>query len=181
MHISESFKLMYSNPNCNVFEGFDKEKYKKIRKQMIACVLSTDMSRHNLSINFLNKCLSDNNKPEDNDKQDYMDLVIHTADISNPTKIFDIYFKWAKLVVEEFYDQGDKEKELGLKCSCDRTKVTIYKNQLGFIDFIELPFFSLVVKAFPKLDFLMTNLNNNKQKIKLLEEEYNNKNNTKKV
>ena len=102
-----------------------------------------------------------------------MDLVIHTADISNPTKIFDIYFKWAKLVVEEFYAQGDQEKKLGLKCSFDRTKVTIYKNQLGFIDFIELPFYSLVVKVFPKLDFLMTNLNDNKERIKKLEEEYN--------
>ena len=104
---------------------------------MIQCVLSTDMSRHSLSIQFLKKCLTENNKPEDNDKQDYMDLVIHTADISNPTKIFDIYFKWAKLVVEEFYYQGDKEKNLGLKCSCDRNKVTLYKNQIGFIDFIE--------------------------------------------
>ena len=177
MHVSEAFKLMFQDNNCNLFEGFDREKYKTFRKQMIQCVLSTDMSKHSLSINFLKKCLNENNKPEDNDKQDYMDLVIHTADISNPTKVFDIYFKWAKLVVEEFYDQGDKEKKLGLKCSCDRYKVTLYKNQLGFIDFIELPFFSLVVKVFPKLDFLFENLNNNKQKILKLEEENNKKQN----
>ena len=50
-------------------------------------------------------------------------------------------------------------------------KVTIYRNQIGFIDFIELPFFSLVVKVFPKLDFLLENLNNNKQTILKLEEE----------
>ena len=171
MHISEAFKLMHSDNIYNVFEGLDKEKYKKIRKQMILCVLATDMSKHSLSIDFLKKCLTENYKPEEKDKQDYMDLVIHTADISNPTKKFDIYFKWAKLVVEEFYAQGDKEKELGLKCFCDRDKVTIYRNQIGFIDFIELPFFSLVVKVFPKLDFLLENLNNNKQTILKLEEE----------
>ena len=171
MHISEAFKLMCNDKNCNVFEGFDREKYKIIRKQMIQCVLSTDMSKHSLCVDFLKKCLSENNKPEDNDKQDYMDFVIHTADISNPTKVFDVYFKWAKLVVEEFYSQGDKEKNLGLKCSCDRDKVTIYKSQKGFIDFIELPFFSLVAKVFPKLDFLLENLNNNKQNILKLEEE----------
>ena len=175
MHVSEAFKLMYEDNNCNMLEGLDREKYKTFRKQMIQCVLSTDMSKHSLSINFLKKCLSENNKPEDNDKQDYMDLVIHTADISNPTKLYDIYSKWAKLVVEEFYDQGDKEKKLGLKCSCDRTKVSLYKNQLGFMDFIELPFFSLVVKVFPKLDFLFENLNNNKQKVLKLEEENNKK------
>jgi len=176
MHVSEAFKLMRTNPSCNVFEGFDKEKYKQFRKQMILCVLGTDMTKHNVAINFLNKLLSENNKPENNDKQDYMNLVVHTADISNPTKKFDIYFNWAKLIVEEFYSQGDKEKKLGLKCSCDRTKVTIYKNQLGFIDFVELPFFDLVSKAFPKLDYLLVNLNNNKQRIKSLEEEYNKKN-----
>ena len=43
------------------------------------------------------------------------------------------------------------------------------------MDFIELPFFSLVVKVFPKLDFLFENLNNNKQKILKLEEENNKK------
>ena len=175
MHVSEAFKLMHSDNNCNIFEGFDREKYKIMRKQIINCVLSTDMAKHSQSIEFLKKCLMENNKPEDNDKQDYMDLIIHTSDISNPTKIFDIYFKWAKLVVEEFYDQGDKEKNFGLKCSCDRNKVTIYQNQLGFIDYIELPFFSLVAKVFPKLDFLFENLNNNKQTILKLQEENNKK------
>ena len=175
MHISEAFKLMHSDTNCNVFEGFDKDKYKKIRKQMIQCVLSTDMSKHSLLVDFLKKCLKEDYKPEENDKQDYMNIVIHTADISNPTKVFDVYFKWAKLVVEEFYLQGDKEKKLGLKCTCDRDKVTIYRNQIGFIDFIELPFFSLIVKVFPKLDFLLENLNNNKQTILKLEEENKNK------
>ena len=62
-----------------------------------------------------------------------------------------------------------------MKCSCDRNKVTIYQNQLGFIDYIELPFFSLVAKVFPKLDFLFENLNNNKQTILKLQEENNKK------
>ena len=180
MHVSEAFKLMHTNPNYNVFEGLEREKYKKMRKQIITCVLSTDMSKHNLSISFLEKILSNINKPEDNDKQEYMNTVVHSSDISNPTKVFDIYTKWALLIIEEFFIQGDKEKRLGLKCSCDRDKVTIYQNQLGFIDFFEIPFFSLLTKAFPKLDFLMVNINNNKQRVKQLEEEFN-KNKNKKL
>lgn len=174
MHISEAFKLMHSNPNYNVFEGLDRDKYKKFRRQMILCVLATDMANHNLSINFLNNCLSEKNKPEDNDKQEFMKLAIHAADISNPTKIFDIYFKWAKLIMEEFYSQGDKEKQLGLKCSYDRIKNNRYQIQIGFIEVVELPFFGLVTKVFPKLDYLIVNLNNNKQKLKKLDEEHKN-------
>ena len=177
MHISETFKLIFSDKNCNIFENFEKENYKKIRKQMISCVLNTDMSFHKNFLDFMNKLL--NNQTNESDTQNYMDLIVHTADISNPTKTFSVYYKWAKLVVEEFYQQGDKEKGLGLNCSCDRDKVTIYKSQLGFIDYIEIPYFDLFVKVFPKLNFLVENLKGNRQQIVLLEEE-DNKNKEKK-
>ena len=64
-----------------------------------------------------------------------MNLLIHSADISVPTKIFEIYYKWAKLVVNGFYDQGGGEKELGLVCSSDKNKTTKYQLQSGFINF----------------------------------------------
>ena len=102
-----------------------------------------------------------------------MDLFIHSADISNPTKIFSVYFKWAKFVVDEFWDQGDKEKKLGMKCSCDREKVTIYQNQLGFINFIELPYFVVFAELFPKLKFYYDNLNENKKILLAMQEKDN--------
>ena len=176
MHISETFKLIHSNKNCNIFENFDKNEYKKIRKQMISCVLSTDMSHHKNALDFMNNQLIDKNQNKENieqNRQNYMNLVIHSADISNPTKKFEVYYKWAELVVEEFFQQGDKEKELGLNCSFDRNKTTIYKSQLGFIDYVEIPFYSLFVKVFPKLNFLYENMSNNREKIKLLEDEDN--------
>ena len=178
MHISETFKLILSDENYNIFYNFEKEKYKKIRKQMISCVLGTDMSKHNYFLNFMKKNFEKNKESkeiDENEKQDYMSLVVHSADISNPTKAFYIYFKWAKLVMEEFYSQGDKEKELGINCTYDRNKVSLYKSQLGFIDFIEIPYFELFVKLIPNLNFLFENLKDNKRRIKLLEEE-NNKN-----
>ena len=120
----------------------------------------------------MKKCVGDKKegkKDDDDDKkqkedknQNYMNLLIHSADISNPTKIFDIYFDWAKLVVEEFWDQGDKEKKLNLPCFCDRDKVTVYQSQLGFINFIEIPYFSLLAELNPKMKFFYDNLLNNK-------------------
>jgi hypothetical protein len=99
-----------------------------------------------------------------------MNVLIHSADISNPTKVFDIYFDWAKLVVEEFWDQGDKEKKLNLPCFCDREKVTIYQSQLGFINFIEIPYFSLLADLNPKMKFFYDNLLNNKNILMSLQE-----------
>ena len=185
MHISDSFKLIHSDKNCNFLENLEKNEYKKMRKQMISCVLHTDMSYHKDFLDFMNKILNTNNEDNLNqnqkneivDKQDYMNLVLHSADISNPTKKFEIYYKWAELVVEEFYIQGDKEKELGLNCSCDRNKVSLYKSQIGFMDFVVIPFYSQFVKVFSKLNFLFEILNDNKRRIKLLEDESKEKDN----
>ena len=183
MHISETFKLINSHNTYNIFDKVDSNTYKQFRKEMISCVLATDMAFHNNYVNFLKEKLDEikngkdnKNQKNPNDYQNYMNLLIHSADISNPTKPFDIYFKWAKLVVNEFYDQGDKEKKLGMACSCDRNKVTIYQSQLGFINYIELPYFSLFAELFPKLNFYWEELNKNKNKLISMEEEEKKKN-----
>ena len=180
MHISKTFKLILNNREYNIFDGVEKNLYKQMRKEMISCVLSTDMAFHNLYVDFLKKCneekkeekndKNDDKKEKDDKNQNYMNLLIHSADISNPTKIFDIYFDWAKLVVEEFWDQGDKEKKLNLPCFCDREKVTIYQSQLGFINFIEIPYFSLLADLNPKMKFFYDNLLNNKNILMSLQE-----------
>ena len=164
MHIAQTFKVI-NNPNndCNIFEQLDKETYKQFRKEMISCVLSTDMSFHNVYVEFLKNYTENKVEKNESSYQYFLNTFIHSADISNPTKPFNIYFKWAEYVVEEFYDQGDKEKKLNLPCSCDRDKVTIYQSQLGFINFIEFPYFTLFAKVFENLKFYLDNLNNNKQ------------------
>jgi hypothetical protein len=179
MHISATFKLILSNKDCNIFEDIEKELYKKIRKGMISCVLATDMTFHNIYVDFLKnelKSIKENHIENLSDKnieekhQKYLNLLIHSSDISNPTKLFDIYFEWGKLVVEEFWAQGDKEKKLNLACSCDREKVTIYQSQLGFINFIEIPYFSLIAEMNPKLKFFYDNLLNNKNILLTMQE-----------
>ena len=175
MHISEAFNLINSNNDCNIFQNMDINDYKTFRKQMINCVLATDMTNHNKSLDFMKQCLNENYNHTEEDNLTYMKLLVHSADISNPTKKFNTYYKWAKLIMEEFYYQGDKEKELGLKCSCDRNTVTIYKSQLGFIDYVVNPFCELFVKVFPKLNYLKNNIDENRIKIKEMEEEENKK------
>jgi hypothetical protein len=39
-----------------------------------------------------------------------MNVIMHSADISNPTKPFAVYKKWAHAVMDEFFEQGDMEK-----------------------------------------------------------------------
>ena len=185
MHISEAFKLMNTYPECDLFSDVDKKTYEKMRKKMISCVLATDMSNHNNHVNFMKNIISQNNNNNNNknskseDNQDFLNLLIHAADISNPTKPFNIYLKWAKLVVEEFCQQGDKEKALGLECTCDRTTVKFNKNQIGFIDYVVEGFVSNYIKVFPSLKFLHDNLVKNRELMLNYKDENNNSDNNK--
>ena len=71
---------------------------------------------------------------------------MHAADISNPTKPFDIACLWSKRIVQEFFDQGDKERALGLPITylCDRKTINFADSQIGFINFVIKPYFSAI-------------------------------------
>ena len=58
--------------------------------------------------------------------------MVHCSDLSNPTKPLDIYRQWVDRIMEEFFRQGDREREIGLEISpmCDRYNATIEKSQV---------------------------------------------------
>jgi hypothetical protein len=96
-------------------------------------------------------------------RQEFLNVLIHSADVSNPTKPLDIYKQWAQRCVEEFFKQGDMEKRLGMTVSfnCDRDTVSLPQSQVGFIDAIVFPLFSVICEYFPGLKFTLENLGKN--------------------
>jgi hypothetical protein len=72
---------------------------------------------------------------------------------------------WANKVMNEFYRQGDKEKEMDLPVSflCDRESTNLPKGQIGFIEGVVLPFYLSIIKFFPLLKFTVDNCQNNKK------------------
>ena len=60
-------------------------------------------------------------------------LLLHSADVSNPAKPWDIHTRWTARIMEEFFQQGDREKQLSLPPSplCDRNTTNIPGSQLG--------------------------------------------------
>ena len=66
--------------------------------------------------------LSGNEQTKIEEQQSLLDYMIHLADLAHNTKLFEISRKWVELLSEEFWRQGDMEKELNLPVSflCDR-------------------------------------------------------------
>ena len=56
-------------------------------------------------------------------------LLVHAADIGNPTRPFEIAKLWSENITKEFFGQGDKEKALGLDVTflCDRKTTNFAK------------------------------------------------------
>ena len=143
------------------------EQQKKMRAIVVAMVLATDMTHHFEHVSkFSTKALTCGF--DLNDKADRLLVLVMTlkmADISNPAKPWPISVQWTRQITDEFYRQGDKERELGLPQSplMDRNNPAVAKAQMGFIDFIVTPAMEAYVTAFPQLGYVLTDLRRNRR------------------
>ncbi|CAL8082024.1 unnamed protein product [Calicophoron daubneyi] len=106
-------------------------------------VLCTDMSLHFQQIKNMKSMIT---LPENVDKTKALSLIVHCADIGHPAKKWSLHEQWTNMLCEEFFRQGDREKELNLPVSplCDRNTVVVAQSQIGFIDFIVEPSFQVL-------------------------------------
>ncbi|XP_067128856.1 dual specificity calcium/calmodulin-dependent 3',5'-cyclic nucleotide phosphodiesterase 1A-like isoform X4 [Centruroides vittatus] len=137
-HTSAAFKLL-KEEDYNILVNLSREEYREFRALVIEMVLGTDMSSHFQQIKSMKSLLT--HSEFNIDKAKALSLVLHCSDISHPSKKWDLHFRWTQLLMEEFFQQGDKEKSLGLPYSplCDRNTTLVAESQIGFIDFIVAP------------------------------------------
>ena len=95
-----------------------------------------------------------------------MNLCVHLADISNPTKRFPLYKQWTELLFVEFFAQGDLERSRSAPISymMDRTTTNIAKSQIGFIEFIVQPSFEIMKLMLPSVEENLLQMAKNKVK-----------------
>lgn len=148
-HICASFRIMRSEES-NILNHLSREEYREFRALVIEMVLATDMSFHFQQLKNMKNLLG---MPENIDKQKALSLVLHCADISHPAKDWSLHHRWTNQLLEEFFKQGDREQELGLPISplCDREKTLVAESQIGFIDFIVDPSFTVMTEMLEKI------------------------------
>uniref|UniRef100_A0AAR2ITJ9 Phosphodiesterase n=1 Tax=Pygocentrus nattereri TaxID=42514 RepID=A0AAR2ITJ9_PYGNA len=124
--------------------------FRELRALVVEMVLATDMSCHFQQIKAMKNFLQ---QPEAIDKPKALSLLLHTADISHPAKRWELHHHWTTSLLEEFFRQGDKEADLGLAFSplCDRKSTMVAQSQIGFIDFIVEPTFTVLTDMIEKI------------------------------
>ena len=172
-HCSKLFNILKKD-EVNIFEVLNNNDFKDIRKRMISEILATDMFYHKKIIDTAQskikqikpdkfEFLSTDKESIKSEQQSILDFFIHTADLAHNSKLFKISLKWVELLSEEFWLQGDKEKSLGINVSylCDRNKVNVPKDQVGFLNGVIVPTFDILTQLFPGLNYTMENIMNN--------------------
>ncbi|XP_016932055.3 dual specificity calcium/calmodulin-dependent 3',5'-cyclic nucleotide phosphodiesterase 1 isoform X8 [Drosophila suzukii] len=137
-HASASFRLLRED-EFNILSHLSREEFRELRGLVIEMVLGTDMTNHFQQMKAMRQLLT--LQEATIDKQKVLSLVLHCCDISHPAKQWGVHHRWTMLLLEEFFRQGDLEKELGLPFSplCDRNNTLVAESQICFIDFIVEP------------------------------------------
>jgi len=119
---------------------------------MVNNILATDMENHFGSVSTLSRKLETTGVLMANSEDATLicGMMLHAADVSNPAKKWEYYTKWIDLVMQEFYRQGDREREVGMRITkgYDRENPTPQsKFQNGFMAFVVQPLYECLHKT----------------------------------
>jgi len=154
-----SMMHMRQDPFCNLTDV----QYVQARKMIIAMILATDMTEHlQLLAHFKRRIAQAKQRSGEGselaafntEKQLLMNVLLHACDIGKATRPTQIYVQWMTRSMEEYFRQGDLEKDRGIVTNAmfDRDEANVYWVQLGYIDAFVLPLYTTLADLHPNVD-----------------------------
>ena len=142
MHSALTFELLNDH---EVLDHLATDQWVTLRRIVTELILATDMMKHfELVEKFVSKYGSRSLPMASfEDKVALYKMCMKGADIAHAGKTEELHNKWSLKVVEEFFHQGDMEREQHLPISmfCDRHSVELPTSQCDFICKIVKPLF----------------------------------------
>ncbi|XP_076334863.1 putative 3',5'-cyclic phosphodiesterase pde-5 [Tachypleus tridentatus] len=165
-HFNQAVSILQQDGH-NILASLSSENYRKVLKNIKHCILATD-----LALFFPNKAKLKTLIDEDNfswknaEHRLLAEAICMTAcDLCSSSKPWDQQQRTVKEISEEFYQQGDAERESGKEPipMMDRTKLGQQpSSQVGFLKAICLPCYEVTVEVLPNtkpmLDGCLANL-----------------------
>lgn len=138
-HLASAFNVMLKSEKNNIMHNLPLDMFKEMRHLIIEIVLNTDMSKHfGLMTTLKTKLGAEKLLEEFEDRVLVYSCMLRTCDIfkvvRDERKVFN---KWMDRMFEEFYKQGDVEKDLGLPMSKFMDKENTNKDK-AYLNYIQL-------------------------------------------
>ncbi|KAI8973459.1 hypothetical protein BDF20DRAFT_882488 [Mycotypha africana] len=171
-HAMSFYHLMQSNCFRKLTDLRANPEYSTFRKIVVNSILATDMSMHDEYVSKIKDQAERLRKNEidfsdasvcEKEKILLCGALIKCADISNCARPFESAKRWAKILAEEFFEQGDLERELGMPVLPinQRGKIPLTDFQITFKRFIALKLFVAVTEVTPEMQFTVDQIHAN--------------------
>eukprot|EP00055_Hartaetosiga_balthica_P009581 m.38488 g.38488 ORF g.38488 m.38488 type:complete len:435 (+) comp6802_c1_seq2:283-1587(+) len=158
-HSASLFLLMNNRPTCDVLANLPGDKLKQARKFITRGILATDMTRHFTLIKAINELppLVESKDPAEDDRLLMLDCIAKAADLCHLVRPWKIAKEWEDRVTEEFFEQGDQEKEMGMVPMdlLNRDKCNVAGSQCWFYANMGKPLFDALQRHVPETDELI--------------------------
>ncbi|CAJ1458318.1 unnamed protein product [Effrenium voratum] len=151
MHSATCFQIM-KNFGCDILAQSSRENRRQYRDHIVSLILATDMATH---FEFLGKfrvraaCSEFNLQDNAEDRRLVTHCYLKAADLGHAALPFEMHERWAFRLLNEFYEQGDEERSLGIPVSpmCERSGnvADFRESQKGFLQFVIQPLFKELV------------------------------------
>ena len=181
--IDITYEEILTRDGCDIFGGMKaegrEEEWRRLLDMAKDYVLWTDPARHGELLKTLaakheeasaaSAPTSMWNRDDPNSRSLLCRMIIHAADISNPVHSdFAVVRDWCSRISTEFAEQAKKESEAGLPVTPfmdgldDEYRVS--KQQIGFYQWMAIPFFTMVAKCLPDAAEVESHCSNNKRR-----------------
>jgi len=170
MDINFEQVMILSSEGNNIFQGLSTDQYKVVMRVVEEAILSTDLASYFEKKERFRTVADDGEidwQAEDR-KKVLCGMLMTAADVSAIAKPWELQHQTARLVADEFFDQGDMER-LQLNITpmgmMDRDrKDELPEMQVEFIDRICVPLYSVLSDSFPWIKPLLVGSLSNRAK-----------------
>ncbi|RTG84488.1 cGMP-dependent 3',5'-cyclic phosphodiesterase [Schistosoma bovis] len=169
-HFSQTICVL-NTEGCNIFENVSKEDYGQLLDHIRDIILATDLSHH---LRIMPKLEELSHRGYDGTKSEdrylLLCLLMTSADLSDQTKSWNNTVYVAKLIYEEFFQQGDMEKSLGHNPvdSMDRERACVPHLQISFLDYIITPLYKVLNNLYPQCSSILDTIEKNRDNWKTI-------------
>eukprot|EP00055_Hartaetosiga_balthica_P014042 m.75056 g.75056 ORF g.75056 m.75056 type:complete len:510 (+) comp8469_c0_seq2:145-1674(+) len=175
-HLDQCLMILNTEGN-NIASNLSLKQYERLVQYIEIHILATDLATYLQRRNDYFELVATGTFAWDNDDhlKMFLSMLMTAADISAITRPWELQHRVAEVVYAEFYEQGDKEREIGVEPAplLDRTKVdNLPQLQLGFIDFICKPVYENLYKHIAALRPLFDQMMGNRDKWEALKGKY---------
>ncbi|XP_065338353.1 probable 3',5'-cyclic phosphodiesterase pde-5 isoform X4 [Cloeon dipterum] len=153
-HFNQTITILQQEGH-NIFSKLSSEEYKQVLSNIKHCILATDLALFFPNKARLAKIVEDDQFSWTNPEHRLLleAITMTASDLSASAKPWELQVKTVKVIFEEFYEQGDAEKAAGRNPipMMDREQPDQQAaSQVGFINGICIPCYSLLYKLMPE-------------------------------